>query len=339
MASQDARLSKFEANFKQQQGEMTNKIDTVLKVITDRITGALPSDTVENPKLNVNFTSPVSPARSYPVEDPQCSTRIHSSINAIIIYPKQPSKPHDDRPGEKEIAKTGATDKDHHAIVRVESERKKSEEEEQEEEGDNENINTDSPSQPDPSISFITEKVCKLNSFLEISSLVPQSSDTEFVCTKGDDGDIMFIEIIKKYDDSREEKLREDGNAATGGPEVEYFNTFPTMSKLAYHKYLMCGLTPSLFLRNPIITEGFPSNLKIPCNIRHVHVQKSYIDLNSPLNIMTRMMYNWIMRRKLDPSKDTSIGVSNFTGSIKGMHIFVGNFTYNADFMIVEDII
>ncbi|GJZ27604.1 hypothetical protein Tco_0572251 [Tanacetum coccineum] len=45
MASQDARLSKFEADFKQQQSEMTNKIDTVLKAITDRITGALPSDT------------------------------------------------------------------------------------------------------------------------------------------------------------------------------------------------------------------------------------------------------------------------------------------------------
>ncbi|GKE85592.1 MAK10-like protein, partial [Tanacetum coccineum] len=37
MASQDARLSKFEADFKQQQSEMTNKIDTVLKAITDQI--------------------------------------------------------------------------------------------------------------------------------------------------------------------------------------------------------------------------------------------------------------------------------------------------------------
>ncbi|GKA64173.1 hypothetical protein Tco_0763779 [Tanacetum coccineum] len=35
MASQDARLSKFEADFKQQQSEMANKIDTVLKAITD----------------------------------------------------------------------------------------------------------------------------------------------------------------------------------------------------------------------------------------------------------------------------------------------------------------
>ncbi|GJV01346.1 hypothetical protein Tco_1334915 [Tanacetum coccineum] len=45
MASQEARLSKFEADFKQQQSEMTYKIDIVLKVITDRITRALPSDT------------------------------------------------------------------------------------------------------------------------------------------------------------------------------------------------------------------------------------------------------------------------------------------------------
>ncbi|GKE31246.1 hypothetical protein Tco_1450568 [Tanacetum coccineum] len=60
MASQDARLSKFEADFKQQQSEMTNKIDTVLKAITDRIAEALPSDMVKNPKLS---TSPVLSAR------------------------------------------------------------------------------------------------------------------------------------------------------------------------------------------------------------------------------------------------------------------------------------
>ncbi|GKA92449.1 MAK10-like protein [Tanacetum coccineum] len=71
MASQDARLSKFEAEFKQQQSEMTNKIDIVLKAITDRIAGTLPSDTVKNPKLG---THPVSSARSYPTMDPQCST-------------------------------------------------------------------------------------------------------------------------------------------------------------------------------------------------------------------------------------------------------------------------
>ncbi|GJW64177.1 hypothetical protein Tco_0116061 [Tanacetum coccineum] len=129
MASQDARLSKFEADFKQQQSKTTNKIDTVLKAITDRITGALSSDTVKNPKLNVNSTSPVLSARSYPTEDPQCSTRIHR-----------------------------------------------------------------------------------------------------------DDGDIMFIEIIKMYDDSREEGPGVDVNAETGETGVEYFDIFLTRIELAYHK-------------------------------------------------------------------------------------------------------
>ncbi|GKB75648.1 hypothetical protein Tco_0942543 [Tanacetum coccineum] len=53
---------------------------------------------------------------------------------------------------------------------------------------------------------------------------------------------------------------------------------------------------------------------------------------------MTRMMDNWIMRRKLDPRENANGGVSNFTGRIKGMHVFVGNFTYIVDFMIIEDI-
>ncbi|GKF84092.1 hypothetical protein Tco_0248990, partial [Tanacetum coccineum] len=57
MASQDARVSKFEADFKQQQSKMTNKIDIVLKAITYRLAGALLSDTVKNPELNVNTTT------------------------------------------------------------------------------------------------------------------------------------------------------------------------------------------------------------------------------------------------------------------------------------------
>ncbi|GKF01147.1 hypothetical protein Tco_0028070, partial [Tanacetum coccineum] len=94
MESQDDRLSKFEANFKQQQNKMTNKIDTMLKAITDRIAGALPSDTVKNPKLS---TSLVLSARSYLTMDPQCSTHVHGSINVVTIHPKQQSNSHDDR--------------------------------------------------------------------------------------------------------------------------------------------------------------------------------------------------------------------------------------------------
>ncbi|GJZ37579.1 MAK10-like protein [Tanacetum coccineum] len=202
-------------------------------------------------------------ARSYLTGVPQCSTRTHNLINTITICPKQPNKSRDD----------------------------KSEEEGRKEEGNPKNINTTPPLPPDLSILFIIEKVCKLNSFLESSDLVPRTSDTKFVSTK-DDGDVMFIEIIRKYDDSHEEGPKDEGNIEIEGLKEEYFDTFSTRRELAYHKYLMCGPIPSLFMRNPIITEGCPSNLKIPYNIRHVHVEKAYIDLNSPLNVMTRMLYN-----------------------------------------------
>ena len=66
MASQEARLSKFETDFKRQQSEMTNKIDMLLKVLNDRDLGALPSNTVKNPKQDVNVISSVSSPSSCP---------------------------------------------------------------------------------------------------------------------------------------------------------------------------------------------------------------------------------------------------------------------------------
>ncbi|GJW33585.1 hypothetical protein Tco_0053617 [Tanacetum coccineum] len=225
--------------------EMTNKIDTVLKAITDQIAGTLPSDTVKNPKLG---THPVSPARSYLTMDPQCSTQIYSLINSIAIHPKQQSDSYDRT------------------------------EENEEEERDSPENHLDSSTPPDPSISFVTKKVLKFNSLFESLGLVPPSPNAELICTKEEDGDVMFIEIILKDDDSHREGPK------AGVQEVEFFDTFLTRSKLAYHNYLMCGPIPSIFLKNPIIIEGCPSNLKIPCNIGHVHVEKPTLTL-TPLSI------------------------------------------------------
>ncbi|GKA80649.1 hypothetical protein Tco_0787341 [Tanacetum coccineum] len=143
---------------------MTNKIDTVLKDITDRIASTLPSDTAKNLKLS-NYL--VLSAHSYPTEDPQCSTQTHSSINAITIHTEQQSTSYDD--GEKRIKK---------------------------------------------------------------KRLVPSSSNTELICTKGEDGDVMFIEIVTKDDNSCKEEPE------AGEQEVKYFDIFPTRSELAYHKKL-----------------------------------------------------------------------------------------------------
>nr|GEW71441.1 ribonuclease H-like domain-containing protein [Tanacetum cinerariifolium] len=135
MASQDARLSKFEADFKQQQSEITNKIDTVLKAITDRIAGTLPRDTVKKPKL-------------------------------------------------------------------VQS----------------------TPSQSTPG----SLKNPKLMS-LTIGSSIPQF---KFVCSKEDDGEVMFIEIIQDDDEPQNKGPNEGEGATTEGLAVEYFDTFPTRDEL-----------------------------------------------------------------------------------------------------------
>ncbi|GKA62983.1 hypothetical protein Tco_0762502, partial [Tanacetum coccineum] len=183
MASQDARLSKFEADFKQQQSEMTNKIDTVLKAITDQIAGALPSDTVKNPKLS---TSSVLSACSYPTKEPQCSAHIHGSINAITIHPNNKVTP------------------------------------------------------------MMTSQQ-RVGKERRIARKIPiPTLPHHLIHPFRDDGDVMFIEIVKKNDDSRKEEPK------AGGLEI--------------------------------------------------------------------------MGRKLDPKENSDGGISNFTGRIKGMHVFIGNF-------------
>ncbi|GJX24500.1 hypothetical protein Tco_0228945 [Tanacetum coccineum] len=59
--------------------------------------------------------------------------------------------------------------------------------------------------------------ILKFNSFFESLGLVPQSSDTEVVCTNGDDGEVMFIELIRKNDDSSKGEHEEEGSTTTEG--------------------------------------------------------------------------------------------------------------------------
>ncbi|GJW46861.1 hypothetical protein Tco_0078507 [Tanacetum coccineum] len=90
------------------------------------------------------------------------------SINAIMINPKQQGDSHND------ITK----------------------ENEEEEKDSPKNTHFDSSTPPDPSISFIIEKFFKFNSLFKSLRLVPPSPNAELVCTKEEDGDVMFIDII-----------------------------------------------------------------------------------------------------------------------------------------------
>ncbi|GJY40619.1 protein kinase-like domain, concanavalin A-like lectin/glucanase domain protein [Tanacetum coccineum] len=52
-----------------------------------------------------------------------------------------------------------------------------------------------------------------------------------------------------------------------------------------------------------------------------------------------RLHYNWIMSKRLGPRRKPSNPrkICNFMGRVKGLKVFVGNFTYECNFMVLED--
>ncbi|GJT70589.1 hypothetical protein Tco_1029875 [Tanacetum coccineum] len=61
--------------------------------------------------------------------------------------------------------------------------------------------------------------------------------------------------------------------------------------------------------------------------------------MESPINVMSRIHYNWIMRKRLEPRRKPSNPkkICNFVGRVKGLKVFVGNFTYKCDFVVLGD--
>nr|GEV99454.1 hypothetical protein [Tanacetum cinerariifolium] len=84
--------------------------------------GALTSDMVKNPKLNINSTTLVLSARSYPPKDPQCLTHIYGSINTITIHPKQQNDSCDSMAEEEEREREGDLE-DTNTIAYIEEQR------------------------------------------------------------------------------------------------------------------------------------------------------------------------------------------------------------------------
>ncbi|GJY78595.1 protein kinase-like domain, concanavalin A-like lectin/glucanase domain protein [Tanacetum coccineum] len=122
-----------------------------------------------------------------------------------------------------------------------------------------------------------------------------------------------------------------------GSNEIEYFDTFSTMEELEYHEWLLKYPKPS-WVKAKIRMENV-NNVKISCKMGHFLKRQAYIDLESPINVMSKQHYNKIMIKGLEsrqkpsnPSKN-----SNFVGRVKGLKVFVGNFTYECNFVILED--
>ncbi|GJS26927.1 protein kinase-like domain, concanavalin A-like lectin/glucanase domain protein [Tanacetum coccineum] len=123
--------------------------------------------------------------------------------------------------------------------------------------------------------------------------------------------------------------------------EEELFkDRFPTEKELAYHKELLGEPQPPFSTLEPKIKRGDPWSLKIPCVIGTVYTGHAYIDLQSPVNIMSRAYYNKIREKSFQARRNPyqPYKFCNFVGRAKNVHIFIGCFVYVVDFMILEDL-
>ncbi|GJY56564.1 hypothetical protein Tco_0455679 [Tanacetum coccineum] len=54
---------------------------------------------------------------------------------------------------------------------------------------------------------------------------------------------------------------------------------------------------------------------------------------------MSRLHYNWIMSNRLESRRKPSNPkkICNFVWRVRGLNVFIGNFTYQCDFVVLED--
>nr|GEX24559.1 protein kinase-like domain, concanavalin A-like lectin/glucanase domain protein [Tanacetum cinerariifolium] len=148
----------------------------------------------------------------------------------------------------------------------------------------------------------------------------------------------MTVKNEKEVESKKEvEEETEEENKVEEEDNPKYFDTFLTMNELRYHKWLLKNPLPS-WVKAKIIT-GDVNNVKFSCMIGQFNKEKACLDLESPVNIMSRLHYNWIMSNRLEPRRKPSNPKKNynFIGRVRRLKVFVENFTYECEFMVLED--
>ncbi|GKA82165.1 protein kinase-like domain, concanavalin A-like lectin/glucanase domain protein [Tanacetum coccineum] len=153
---------------------------------------------------------------------------------------------------------------------------------------------------------------------------------------KGEDGiETDMEEEVNEFE--IDEEVKEIFEEDEEDEDDKSFNLFPTIKELSHHEWLLKHPRPP-WVKAKVRAKSL-NNIKISCMISHIFNRHAYIDLESPINIMSMHQYNKIMtyglrsRQKLSkPDK-----ICNFVGRVKRIKIFIGSLTYECDFMILED--
>ncbi|GJR25596.1 hypothetical protein Tco_1101828 [Tanacetum coccineum] len=180
-----------------------------------------------------------------------------------------------------------------------------------------ENVNSSSPLRS-PTSPF-SRRVQKLDNILEpLGKIVPPPSsepsylegELEFELVVGD-------EEVKELEEEVEEEFEEEEEE----DDLEYFNTFPTREELEYHEWLLKN--PRTSWVNARVRTGNLNNIKISCMIGHFLKRQAYIDLESPINVMSRLNYYWITSEGLESRRKPSNPkkICNFVGRVRRLKV------------------
>ncbi|GJZ26710.1 protein kinase-like domain, concanavalin A-like lectin/glucanase domain protein, partial [Tanacetum coccineum] len=142
----------------------------------------------------------------------------------------------------------------------------------------------------------------------------------------------MTMESEEEFEEETEDEIEEEEEDSP-----KHFDTFPTMKVLRYHEWLLKNPRPTWVKAK--VRTGNLNNVKFSCMIGHFDKKQAYLDIESPINVMSRFHYNWIMSKMLGPRRKPSNPrkICNFVGRVKGLKCYIRNFTYECDFMMLED--
>ncbi|GJY77805.1 hypothetical protein Tco_0483606 [Tanacetum coccineum] len=142
----------------------------------------------------------------------------------------------------------------------------------------------------------------------------------------------MTVESEEEFGEETKDKIEEEEEDS-----LKHFDTFPTMKELWYHELLLKNPRPP-WVKAKVRTRNL-NNIKFSCMISYFDKKQAYLDMESQINVMSRLHYNWIMSKRLGPRKKPSNPrkICNFVGRVKGLKVFVRNFTYECNFMVLED--
>ncbi|GJX30092.1 hypothetical protein Tco_0238171 [Tanacetum coccineum] len=109
----------------------------------------------------------------------------------------------------------------------------------------------------------------------------------------------MTVESEEEFGEETKDEIKEEEEDSP-----KHFDTFPTMKELRYHEWLLKNPRPP-WVKAKVRTENL-NNVKFSCMIGHLDKKQAYVDMESPINVMSRLHYNWIMSKRLGPRRKPS---------------------------------